>query len=76
MKNMSDLKYLKILITAFFIFSGYIYETTLLKLFGINAGDFFSVSDYLNACFPQTIKIVIPFFRMAFHKNFRTRILA
>ena len=67
---------MKIFIPAFFLFSGYIYESSLLNLFSINISNYFSISDYISSSFNQIFitifSILLGFFSGAF---FQTKIL-
>lgn len=52
-------KDIKIFIPAIFLFSGYVYESSLLYFFSINISNYFLISDYLSACFNQIMIIII-----------------
>ncbi len=61
LQSLKSLKTLKIIIPIFFLFSGYVYETSLLNSFGISLDGYFSISDYLVSCLNQTINLLLSF---------------
>lgn len=60
-KLLSLMEDYKFCLPLMFLFAGYVYETSLLHLFSINADGYFSINDYLSACFSKIISICIMF---------------